>query len=237
MDTAQHYQIRFESVEQYLFYIPKAVQKIAKEKAQPTVKQEIVEVKREQIILPKIELTPKEFKEKIDYSVRKARTKSIGYFGFLAVDYSLIYTNDIETKPTFSGTDASRSHFDEESTVLGNGLTRNIYTYKEYLKQTCYIMKERNFGLAIQNLKKILTTFPRDANAEFYLGYCYYELGDYKKAIPYFELAFTNGFGFFEEDAQWFKANSLENSGNISEAREIYRAIKLKGGYYSQKIR
>ncbi len=218
--------------------IPKEIQKKAKKekktpKANP-IKKEIV---REQIELPKIELDSKQFQEKIDYTVKKAKTKAIGYFGFLAVDYSLIYSNTIKTEPQFSGTDASRANLKEKSTILDNGLTRNIYTYKEFLKQTCFFMRERNFSLAIKNLKTILKEFPRDANAEFYLGYCYYEIGNYEKAIPYFELAMSNAFDFFMEDSQWFKANSLENSGKLKEAQQLYNQIKEKGGYYSSRIR
>lgn len=218
--------------------IPKEIQKQVKEQKHKTLpKPSEKEPSIEQIDLPKISLDPVQFQKKIDYTVKKAKTKAIGYFGFLAVDYSLIYSNTIETEPHFSGTDASKANLKSKSTILDNGLTRNIYTYKEFLKQTCYFMKERNFYLAIKNLKTILKEFPRDVNAEFYLGYCYYEMGKYEKAISYFELASTNGFGFFEEDAEWFKANSLENLGKQSEANKIYKSIKEKGGYYSHRIR
>ena len=218
--------------------IPKEIQNKVKEQKQIASPKPIEKKKiTEQIDLPKIELDPVQFQNKIDYTVKKAKTKAIGYFGFLAVDYSLIYSNTIETEPQFSGTDASRANLKAKSTILDNGLTRNIYTYKEFLKQTCYFMKERNFSLAIKNLKIILEEFPRDVNAEFYLGYCYYEIGKYEKAITYFDLASSNGFGFFEEDAQWFKANSLENLGRLVDANKIYQTIKKNGGYYSHRIR
>jgi hypothetical protein len=47
----------------------------------------------------------------------------------------------------------------------------------------------------------------------------------------------VNGFDFFFEDAQWFKANSLENSDKLKEAQAIYRKIKNKGGYYSYQVK
>jgi len=218
--------------------IPTSIQNsVKKEETQLSTKPTNKETIREQIELPKIELNPIQFQAKIDYTVRKAKTKAIGYFGFLAVDYSLIYNNTIETPTHFSGTDASKASYEDKSTLLDNGVTTNIYTYKDYLKQTCYLMRERNFSLAISNLKTILKEFPRDANAEFYLGYCYFELKNYQKAIAYFDLANTNAFDFFSEDAQWFKANSLENLGEYSKAQKLYLEIKEKGGYYSSKLR
>jgi len=192
---------------------------------------------REQIELPKMNLTAIEFQEKTDYSVKKAKTKAIGFFGFLAVDYSQIYTHTIETEQEFTGTAASQANLKENNSILEQEFTRNTYTYREFLKQACYFMKERNFTNAISNFNLILEQFPRDVNAEFYLGYCLYELGSYTKAISYFEKAQNNGFDFFEEDAQWFIANSYENSGKHKEANKIYREIRKKGGYYSHKLK
>ena len=46
-----------------------------------------------------------------------------------------------------------------------------------------------------------------------------------------------NSFDFFLEDANWYKANALENLGKLEEAKKIYREIKQKGGYYSFQIK
>ena len=207
------------------------------EEKQTNAHSEKTEQKREQIEIPKMSLTPIEFQEKIDYSVKKAKTKAIGFFGFLAVDYSQIYTNTLETEREFTGTAASQANLKENNSVLEKEFTRNVYTYREFLKQACYFMKERNFTNAITNFDLILEQFPRDVNAEFYLGYCHYELGNYSKAISYFQQAKNNGFDFFEEDAQWFIANSYENSGKYKEANKIYREIRKNGGYYSHKLK
>ncbi len=217
--------------------IPVSVRVKENENKEKSLSQERNETVREQIELPKITLSPIEFQEKIDYSVKKATTKSIGFFGFLAVDYSQIYTNTIETEHEFTGTAASQANLKENNSILEQEFTRNTYTYREFLKQSCYFMKERNFTNAIYNFNLILKQFPKDVNAEFYLGYCHYELGSFSKAISYFEKAQNNGFDFFEEDAQWFIANSYENNGMFRQANEIYREIKQKGGYYSHKLK
>ena len=199
-------------------------------------KQDIIP-EREQIELPKINLTPIEFQRKVDYSVKKAKTKAIGFFGFLAVDYSQIYTHTIETEHEFTGTAASQANLKENNSILEQEFTRNTYTYREFLKQACYFMKERNFKKAIHNFEIILAQFPRDVNAEFYLGYCHYEFENYSTAITYFQKAQKNGFDFFEEDATWFIANSYENNGDYKEANKLYKEIRKKGGYYSQKLK
>ena len=217
--------------------LPKSVMEQTSKQKQLKTAEPRKQAKREQIELPKMDLSPREFEEKIDYSVKKAKTKAIGFFGFLAVDYSTIYTSTLETEREFTGTAASQANLKENNSVLETEFTRNVYTYKEFLKQSCYFMKERNFGKAIQNFSIILDQFPKDVNAEFYLGYCHYELGNYTKAIPFFEQAVNNGFDFFEEDAQWFIANSYENLGNKKEANKRYQEIKKKGGYYSFRLK
>lgn len=217
--------------------IPVSVRVNKKKEIENLVSEKEKVIGREQIELPKMNLTPIEFQEKTDYSVKKAKIKAIGFFGFLAVDYSQIYTHTIETEQPFTGTAASQANLKENNSVLEQEFTRNTYTYREFLKQACYFMKERNFTNAITNFNLILEQFPRDVNAEFYLGYCHYELGNYSKAIAYFEKTQQNGFDFFEEDAQWFIANCFENSGKYKEANKIYREIRKNGGYYSHKVK
>lgn len=191
---------------------------------------------RLQITLPKMELSSTEFQQKIDYSVKKAKTKALGYFGFLAVDYSQIYTSQISTETNLGGTDASKANLKANSSAPDNGTEKVTYSYKEFLKKTCYLMQQRSFEQAIAHFTLILEEFPNDVNAEFYLGYCAYELGNYQEAIPFFEKARANSFDFFEEDAHWFLANSHENIGNRNQANKLYKEIQEKGGYYSRRI-
>lgn len=200
-----------------------------------TEKKEIT--KREFFEIPKMELNPIEIKQKTDYTIKKAKTKALLYCDFLAIDYSVIYTNTIPVKRELSGIDASKANENENGIETGNGTQQRVITYREQLKISLFQLKEQNYARAIENFELILTHFPKDANAEFYIGYSLYYQENYEKAIPYFDKAMENGFDFFFEDAQWFKANSLENSSKLKEAQAIYRIIKNKGGYYSYQVK
>lgn len=192
--------------------------------------------KRDYFEIPKMELNPIEIKQKTDYTIKKAKTKALLYYDFLAIDYSVIYTNTIPVEPNFGGIDASKPNKTEEGIEIGNGNQEKIITYKEQLKNSLYQLKVQNYTSAITNFEIILTHFPQDANAEFYIGYALFHQEKYEEAILYFEKAMANGFDFFFEDAEWFIANSLENMGKLKEAQKLYRKIKNKGGYYSYQV-
>ncbi|MDB4088382.1 hypothetical protein N9544_02045 [Flavobacteriales bacterium] len=193
--------------------------------------------KRDYFEIPKMELNPIETKEKTDYTIKKAKTKALLYYDFLAIDYSVIYTNTIPVTRELSGIDASKSNQEDQGVDIGDGSLYKVITYREQLKNSLFQLKEQNYSSAIENFEIILTHFPQDANAEFYIGYALFYQEKYEVAIPYFEKAMANGFDFFIEDAEWFKANSLENMGKIKEAQAIYRKIKNKGGYYSYQVK
>lgn len=192
---------------------------------------------REHFEIPKMELNPIEIKQKTTYTVIKAKTKAISYYTFLAIDYSVIYTHSIPIESTLSGTDASMANRKDEGVDITDGSINKTVSYKEFLKESLYYLKEKNYTLAIQHFNTILRHYPNDANAEFYLGYALFNQGNYESAIPYFNEAMNNGFDFFYEDAQWFKANCLENMGRLKEAKSLYNEIKNRGGYYSFQVR
>ena len=208
-----------------------------KEKAESPKTEEETIPKRDFFEIPKMELNPIEIKQKTDYTAYKAKTKALLYYDFLAIDYSVIYTNTIPVKRELSGIEANKPNKDENGIDIGNGIIERVITYKEQLKNSLFQLKEHNYAQAIENFKIILTHFPKDANAEFYIGYALFYQKKYEEAIPYFDKAMVNGFDFFFEDAQWFKANSLENSDKLKEAQAIYRKIKNKGGYYSYQVK
>ncbi|MEN8929079.1 MAG: tetratricopeptide repeat protein [Flavobacteriales bacterium] len=192
--------------------------------------------KRDYFEIPKMELNPIEIKQKTDYTVKTAKTKALMYYDFLAIDYSVIYTNTIPVEQKLSGTSANQANGKDIGVETGNGSQQQIITYKQQLKKSLFQLKEQNYSLAIENFEIILTHFPQDANAEFYIGYSLFYQKNYAQAISYFDKAMANGFDFFYEDAEWFKANSLENIGKVKEAQKMYRKIKEKGGYYSYQV-
>lgn len=214
--------------------VPVTKIKTKKEKEILNTKKTIPE--REFFEIPKMKLNPLEIKQKTDYTIKKAKTKSLLYHNFLAIDYSVIYTNSIPLKQEYSGTDASKANEEEKGVETSSGSQQLIISYKEQLKRSLFQLKEKNYTRAIENFEIILTHFPHDANAEFYIGYALYYQKRYKNAIPYFDKAMTNAFDFFFEDAEWFKANSLEKMGNIKEAHKLYKKIKTDGGYYSYQL-
>lgn len=76
---------------------------------------------------------------------------------------------------------------------------------------------------------------PKDVNAQFYVGLCYYNLGLYEKAFKNLELARLNAIDTFKEEATWYAALSYEQLNGFDEAKELFERIANVGGFYSDR--
>jgi TolA-binding protein len=76
---------------------------------------------------------------------------------------------------------------------------------------------------------------PDDINCKFYSGMCYYFKKDFKSAIRNFNECISHSNNTFLNEAQFYKALSLNESGNKEEAKTLLKQIAAEGGFYSQK--
>ena len=74
-------------------------------------------------------------------------------------------------------------------------------------------------------------------NAQFYIGYALFNQGKYQPAIAYFNLAMNNGFDFFYEDAQWFKALAYLKLQERDKAKDLLQKIETQGGKHAKPAR
>ncbi|GJQ59086.1 MAG: hypothetical protein D8M57_04695 [Candidatus Scalindua sp. AMX11] len=80
-------------------------------------------------------------------------------------------------------------------------------------------------------LRSLIEEYPGTEEAQeamFYVGATYNEMGDYEKAIPYFDKILERGeiTDNFKARLLFFKAKALVQSGNIEEAKEVVAALK-----------
>lgn len=202
-----------------------------------TQKEEISYPKREKFEFKKMELTPLEIEEKKLHDLARTKTKIIGFHNYFVVDYSVIYTNAQNFETEIGGISANRENETSKSKFGEKNTQKKVFTYKEYLKESLGYLENKNYTLALQNFEIILKYYPRDVNAQFYIGYIYFYQNKNEESIKQMDMVLVNSFDFFSEDANWYKANALENLGKLKKAKEIYSEIKRKGGYYSFQIK
>jgi peroxiredoxin len=80
-------------------------------------------------------------------------------------------------------------------------------------------------------LRLLIEEYPGTEEAQeamFYVGATYNEMGDYEKAIPFFDKILEQGeiTDNFKARLLFFKAKALVQSGNIDEAKEVVAALK-----------
>ena len=194
-------------------------QEIVKSNIKP-LKGENTYPKREKFEFEKMELTPLEIEEKKVYDLARTKTKIIGFHNYLAVDYSVIYTNAQNFETEIGGVSANRENENVQLKFGERNTREKVFTYKEYLKESLGYLENKNYTLALQNFEIILKYYPEDVNAQFYIGYIYFYQNKNEKSIEQMNKVKENSFDFFLEDANWYKANALENLGKLEEAKK-----------------
>lgn len=104
--------------------------------------------------------------------------------------------------------------------------------YYDYLNKTQLLFSQEKFKYALSRYVTILETYPDDVNALFYSGLCYYNLGEFTLANKNFGLCLNSKFNNFNEEAEWFMAQSYFSMGESQKARAILQLIIDKNGYY-----
>ena len=155
----------------------------------------------------------------------------------LVVDYTNIYTKEI-TIPNFelTGTTADKENKSDNG---ANELAVNTYTqkitYVDFLQEVQSKFRKNKFKDALKDYRTILNHYSNDVNAHFYMALCYFNINKQKKAIQHFDRVLNHDFNTFHEEAKWYKAMSLYESGKISKCITILNEIATENGFYAKK--
>jgi TolA-binding protein len=152
------------------------------------------------------------------------------------VDYRRIereHTDVIYTKYEFSGTSAE---FETENHENNAELleTKVEMPYWEYLSKTLEFFSRENYKNSLNRFLTILEQYPEDMNALFYGGLCYYNLGNFNKALDFFEKLLAIELNAFKEEGAWYKAKTLLKLGRKNEAKIVLDEIIAGGGFYTE---
>ena len=100
--------------------------------------------------------------------------------------------------------------------------------------QACY---KKQYTVCIDLLEMLHRFNKDDVNAQFYLGIGYFNLGNYNKALEYFDSAENNGINVFMQEAEFYKALSYKKSGQSHEANVLFKKIASKKLFYSERAK
>lgn len=107
--------------------------------------------------------------------------------------------------------------------------------YLDYLEETMYFFSKNKYKYALKRLNIITEQYKNDLNAMFYGGLCYFNLGDYEKALAGFDAILDLNTGPFKEEAQWYKAKTLIRLNKNQVANQVLLDIVAENGFYTDQ--
>lgn len=161
--------------------------------------------------------------------------KEVYLYDFKLIDYRQYRSVEMEQKifsPT-SGLPADQEKYSSEENE--EGPKKYQVAYYDYIKKTMFFFKEGKYERALQRYQIILETYPEDLNALFYGGLSAYNLGDYPKAYAYFQKLNSKQMSNFNEEAEWYSAKSLLESGETAKAKDLLKKIASQKGFYAKQ--
>ena len=162
--------------------------------------------------------------------------KEIYLHDLKAIDYSLY-----RSKPTvqieqiiLTGIPANQE--DTNDVVKEEPQMKLVYIpYMDYLGKSLNYTNRGKWKQALSRFNEIIKNYPDDLNARFYAGWCYYNLGQYNDACINFSACLQLEFSNFNDEAEWYLAESRLANGEKNSAKELFIKIRNQKGFYSKQ--
>ena len=107
--------------------------------------------------------------------------------------------------------------------------------YMDYLDKSLNYTNRGKWKQALSRFNEIIKNYPDDVNARFYAGWCYYNLGQYNDACVNFSAYLQLEFSNFNDEAEWYLAESRLANGDKNSAKELFIKIRNQKGFYSKQ--
>lgn len=151
------------------------------------------------------------------------------------IDYSKL-RNDASrmTDLPLGGLDAK---YENQNMISGDDefVTRDTIPYIAYVSSALSNIKAGEYHESINKWGIVLSQYPDDENALFYIAYSHFLSKNYQKALQYFYKAEAGYFQVFDEESMWFIAQSLVELKNFDEAKRILYSIIDNNSFYSHQ--
>lgn len=116
-------------------------------------------------------------------------------------------------------------------------VTRDTIPYIQYASSALTYLKNGFYKESINKWSLVLSQYPDDENALFYIAYSNFLSKDYQKALQYFNKAESGYFQVFDEESRWFIAQCLIELKRLDEAKKILKSIIDQNAHYTQQAK
>ena len=113
----------------------------------------------------------------------------------------------------------------------------NSYLAHKIIKQAMSYFNSKNISNCIEELTMLYDYNHDDANAQFYLGMCYYQLGKYVIAKNFFQKNLDNINNIFHQESEYYQSLSLLNLKQTEDAIKQLQTIVNNKGFYHERAK
>lgn len=153
-----------------------------------------------------------------------------------AIDYSQYRSNPTVQIEQIILTGIPADRKDKDDVVPEEPQMKRVNVpYMDYLDKSLNYTNRGKWKQALSRFNEILKNYPDDVNARFYAGWCYYNLGQYNEACINFSACLQLEFSNFNDEAEWYLAESRLANGDKNSARELFVKIRNQKGFYSKQ--
>ncbi len=126
------------------------------------------------------------------------------------------------------------AQYENGSSIERAFLSKNAtYFAHKIIQRAMRLFESKDFAGCIEELNLLYDFNKDDANAQFYLGLCYYQLGKYTLAQTFFNKNLDNGINIFHQESEFYEAMCLLKTNQIELAKAQLQRIADNNGFYS----
>ncbi len=111
----------------------------------------------------------------------------------------------------------------------------NAYLAHRIIQNAMRLFNSKKYANCIEELNLLYAFNSDDANAQFYLGMCYYLTGKYALAQNFFQKNLDNQNNIFHQESEFYQALCLLNTQQTEKAIEQLQYIISNKGFYSTR--
>jgi tetratricopeptide (TPR) repeat protein len=113
----------------------------------------------------------------------------------------------------------------------------NTYLAHKVIAQAMRLFNSKHIVNCIEELAILYKYNKDDANAQFYLGMCYYQLNKFGIAETYFQKNLDNVNNIFHQESEFYQALCFLNLKQTDEAIKQLQTIVNNMGFYSERAK
>ncbi|MBI3520789.1 MAG: hypothetical protein HY062_15740 [Bacteroidetes bacterium] len=150
-------------------------------------------------------------------------------------NYRLYYFKQSEAINLDANTGLSAQYGSKADIERPNRSQINNYYAHKIIQQAMRLFDSKNSANCIEELTLLYNYNHDDANAQFYLGMCYYQLGKYAIAQSYFQKNLDNVNNIFHQESEFYQALCLLNTRQTEDAGKQLQHIVNNKGFYASR--